>query len=49
MAKKSTIIKGPGPKVRRPVQNKPNTTMKSKKDYRRKGKHGKVWSTISEE
>jgi hypothetical protein len=47
--KKRNIVKGPGPKVRRPVQKKPNTVMKSKKDYRRKAKHGKLWSAISEE
>lgn len=47
--KKRNIVKGPGPKIRRPVQKKPNTVMKSKKDYRRKGKYGVVWSTISEE
>jgi hypothetical protein len=49
MTKKRTIIKGLGPKSRRPVQQKPNTTMKSKKDYRRKEKYGKLWGTISEE
>jgi len=27
------------PKSRKPIQNKPNTTMKSKKDYNRKVKH----------
>jgi hypothetical protein len=36
---KRTIIKVPAPKIRRPVANKPNVTMKSKKDYRRKPKH----------
>lgn len=46
---KSFKIKGPGPKARRPVQKKPNTIMKSKKDYRRKGKHGNIWSTIPQE
>jgi hypothetical protein len=46
---KSIKIKGPGPKIRRPVQKKPNTTMKSKKDYRRKSKHGKLWSTVPQE
>lgn len=37
---KKIIIKGKAPKIRKPVANKPNTVMKSKKDYRRKGKHG---------
>jgi hypothetical protein len=27
------------PKIRRPVQKKPNTVMKSKKDYRRKDRN----------
>jgi len=27
------------PKVRKPIQSKPNSTMKSKKDYNRKTKH----------
>jgi hypothetical protein len=34
------IIKGKAPKIRKPVAKKPNTVMKSIKDYRRKGKHG---------
>jgi hypothetical protein len=34
------IIKGKAPKIRKPVAKKPNTIMKSIKDYRRKGKHG---------
>jgi hypothetical protein len=47
---KRIIIKGKAPKVRRPVANKPNTTMKSIKDYNRKGKNGKTWrKNISEE
>ncbi len=33
------IIKGKAPKIRKPVAKKPNTTMKSIKDYRRKPKH----------
>ncbi len=36
--KRKIIVKGPGPKQRKPVQKKPNTVMKSKKDYRRKPK-----------
>lgn len=47
--KKRNIVKGPGPKIRRPVQKKPNTVMKSKKDYRRKPKHVLLRSAISEE
>ena len=47
--KKKNIVRGPAPKIRKPVQKKPNTVMKSKKDYRRKGKHGNVWSTIPQE
>jgi hypothetical protein len=39
--KKSIKISIPVPKIRKPVQKKPNTVMKSKKDYKRKGKHGK--------
>ena len=31
----------PAPKIRKPVAKKPNTVMKSKKDYRRKPKHVK--------
>lgn len=47
---KKIIVKGPGPKIRKPVQKKPNTVMKSKKDYRRRGKHVvKVWDSISQE
>jgi hypothetical protein len=34
--KKGFKIKIKLPKARRPVANKPNTVMKSKKDYRRK-------------
>ena len=33
------IVRGKAPKIRKPVQKKPNTVMKSIKDYRRKGKH----------
>jgi len=40
MAKKKHIIKGKAPKIRRPVAKKPNTVMKSIKDYKRKPKHG---------
>lgn len=36
--KKGFKIKIKLPKVRRPVANKPNTVMKSKKDYRRKSR-----------
>lgn len=36
---KKIIIRGKGPKARRPVQKKPNTVMKSIKDYTRKKKH----------
>lgn len=46
---KSFKIKGKAPKIRKPVQQKPNTVMKSIKDYRRKPKHGIVRSTISQE
>lgn len=38
--KKSRIVRGKAPKIRKPVAKKPNTVMKSIKDYRRKGKHG---------
>jgi hypothetical protein len=31
----------PAPKTRKPVSKKPNTVMKSKRDYRRKFKNGK--------
>lgn len=34
-------IKLPKPKIRRPIQKKPNTVMKSKKDYRRKNRNNK--------
>lgn len=47
--KKCNIVRGQGPKVRKPVQKKPNTVMKSKKDYRRKPKHGSLWSPIPQE
>jgi hypothetical protein len=47
--KKRIIVKGPGPKIRKPVQKKPNTVMKSKKDYRRRGKHGNVWDAVPQE
>lgn len=44
------IIRGKAPKIRKPVANKPNTVMKSIKDYKRKGKHGKSGGkNISEE
>lgn len=33
------IIKSADIKTRKPVANKPNTVMKSKKDYTRKKKH----------
>lgn len=39
----------PAPKTRKPVAKKPNTVMKSKKDYRRRPKHGKLRCPISEE
>lgn len=32
-------IKIPEPKIRKPVAKKPNTVMKTKKDYTRKKKH----------
>lgn len=32
-------IKIPAPKIRKPVAKKPNTVMKTKKDYTRKKKH----------
>jgi len=38
---KSRTIKIPAPKIRRPVAKKPNTVMKSIKDYKRKPKHDK--------
>jgi hypothetical protein len=38
MAKRITLSI-PVPKIRKPVQKKPNITMKSKKDYTRKKKH----------
>lgn len=47
--KKKNIVRGPAPKIRKPVQKKPNTVMKSKKDYRRKPKHGKLWTTVPQE
>jgi hypothetical protein len=37
--KKLATIKVPVPKVRKPVAQKPNTVMKSKKTYTRKAKH----------
>lgn len=37
--KKSNKLSIPAPKIRKPVANKPNTTMKSIKDYTRKKKH----------
>lgn len=37
--KKRNIIIVPVPKIRKPVQKKCNTVMKSKKDYTRKRKH----------
>lgn len=49
MGKTRIIVRGPGPKARRPVQKKPNTVMKSKKDYKRRGKHGDIRLPISEE
>jgi hypothetical protein len=36
---KRIIIKVPVPKIRKPVAKKPNTVMKSKKDYKRRAKH----------
>lgn len=39
MSKVRITIKIPAPKIRKPVAKKPNTVMKSKKDYRRKPKH----------
>ena len=39
MTKKSRTIRIPVPKIRKPVAKKPNTVMKSKKDYTRKKKH----------
>lgn len=40
MAKKNVIvIKSADIKIRKPVQKKPNSVMKSKKDYTRKKKH----------
>lgn len=41
--KKSRIVRIPVPKIRRPVARKPNTTMKSKKDFTRKKKHKEVY------
>lgn len=32
-------IKIPIPKIRKPIAKKPNTVMKTKKDYNRKKKH----------
>lgn len=32
-------IKIPVPKIRKPIAKKPNTTMKTNKDYTRKKKH----------
>jgi len=46
---KSFKIRVQVPKFRKPVQKKPNIVMKSKKDYKRKRKDGKLWSTVSEE
>jgi hypothetical protein len=46
---KSFKIKVPVPKIRKPVAKKPNTVMKSKKDYRRKPKHGKLWKSVPQE
>lgn len=37
--KKLSIIKGPGPKIRKPIAKKPNSVHKSKKQYTRKTKH----------
>ena len=37
--KKTIKLSIPAPKVRKPVAKKPNTVMKSKKDYTRKPKH----------
>jgi hypothetical protein len=47
--KKSFTIKGKGPKQRKPVAKKPNVAFKSKKDYRRKGKHVSIWGSVPEE
>lgn len=37
--KKKNVIKIPVPKIRKPVAKKPNSFMKSKKDYSRKVKY----------
>jgi hypothetical protein len=39
----------PAPKIRKPVCKKPNTVMKSKKDYTRKIKNGKKRRTNLQE
>lgn len=50
MAKKSFKLSIPAPRQRKPVAKKPNTVMKSKKDYRRRGKHVvKVWDSVPQE
>jgi len=41
---KKIVIKIKAPKIRKPVAKKPNTVMKSKKDYTRKIKHKKSCS-----
>ena len=49
MAKKNVIvIKSDDIKIRKPVQKKPNTVMKSKKDYTRKKKHKECKCHIQE-
>lgn len=47
--KKSIKLSIPAPKIRKPVAKKPNSVMKSKKDYRRKPKHAKASDTSGEE
>lgn len=47
---KKIIIKVLAPKIRKPVAKKANTVMKSKKDYRRRPKHGTTrYTTVQEE
>ena len=40
---KKIVIKIKPSKIRRPVAKKPNTIIKSKKDYNRKEKHKKIY------
>ncbi len=48
--KKSIKLSIPAPKIRKPVAKKPNVAHKSKKDYKRRGKHGESWrNSVSEE